>query len=41
MNKKKIQKSTARIKQEVESIEDEVEDKNAKTYGDPVVELSE
>jgi archaellum component FlaC len=38
MDKDKIKKSTKRIKEEVEAIEEEVKDKNVKTYGDPIVE---
>lgn len=40
MNKKKIIKSTKKISKEAKSIKKEVEEKKAKAYGDPVVEIS-
>lgn len=40
MNKDKIRKETKKIKESASLIDDEVEDKEVKAYGDPVVELS-
>lgn len=36
---KKIQKSVDNIRKECDEIEETIEPKQAKTYGDPVVEL--
>jgi len=38
-NNKKIEKSVKKIREECDEIEEEIEDKNGKTYGDPIVEL--
>lgn len=39
MDKDKIRKSTKKIRDEADNIEEEVEDKEVSTRGDPIVKL--